>query len=210
MCNSFYNSIKRFFRERNVFMKRFLIVVGVILAVLFVIDRTVLQDEGIMNKVGLTGKYKKIANPSELPVGLAEGHLAPDFSLFDLDGNSLKLSDYRGKKVLVNFWATWCPPCKAEMPYMQEMYEKYHAEGFEILAVNSTVTEKSRDNVVDFVAEYGLTFPIPMDEKNRVSSDYEILSFPTSFFIDSDGVIRSLTVGGMSKEYLEGEIKKLP
>jgi len=191
-------------------MKKFLIVVGVILAVLFVVDRTVLQDEGIINKVGLTGKYKKINNASELPVGLAEGNMAPDFSLVDLNGNALKLSDFRGKRVLVNFWATWCPPCKAEMPYMQEMYEKYHEEGFEVLAVNSTVTEKSRDNVVDFVSEYGLTFPIPMDEKNRVSSDYEILSFPTSFFIDSDGVIRSITVGGMTKEYLEGEIKKLP
>ncbi len=191
-------------------MKKFLIVVGVILAVLFVVDRTVLQDEGIINKVGLTGKYKKIYNASELPVGLAEGNMAPDFSLVDLNGNALKLSDFRGKRVLVNFWATWCPPCKAEMPYMQEMYEKYQEEGFEVLAVNSTVTEKSRDNVVDFVSEYGLTFPIPMDEKNRVSSDYEILSFPTSFFIDSDGVIRSITVGGMTKEYLEGEIKKLP
>lgn len=191
-------------------MKKFLIVIGMILAVLFVVDKTVLQDEGIINKVGLTGKYKKLDNLDDLPVGLAEGNLAPDFSLVDLNGNPIELSDYRGEKVLLNFWATWCPPCKAEMPYMQEMYEKYREDGFEILAVNSTVTEKSRDNVVDFVAEYGLSFPIPMDEKNRVSSDYEIMAFPTSFFIDSDGVIRSITVGGMTKEHLEGEIKKLP
>jgi peroxiredoxin len=210
MFNSFYNSIKRFFFERDVSMKKFLIVIGIILAVLFVVDKTVLQDEGIISKVGLTGKYKKLDNLDELPVGLAEGNVAPDFSLVDLNGNSIKLSELRGKKVLVNFWATWCPPCKAEMPYMQEMYEKYQEDGFEILAVNSTVTEKSRENVVDFVSEYGLSFPIPMDEKNRVSSDYEILAYPTSFFIDSDGVIRSIAVGGMTKEHLEGEIKKLP
>ncbi|SEN59610.1 Peroxiredoxin [Mesobacillus persicus] len=191
-------------------MKKFLIITAVILAVLFIVDKTVLQNEGMVNRVGLTGKYKKMDNVADLPVGLAEGNVAPDFSLVDLNGNPIKLSDYRGKKVLVNFWATWCPPCKAEMPYMQELYEKYHEDGFEILAVNSTVTEKSRDNVVDFVAEYELTFPIPMDEKNRVSSDYEIMAFPTSFFIDSDGVIRSITVGGMTKEHLEGEIKKLP
>lgn len=191
-------------------MKKFLIITAVILAVLFIVDKTVLQNEGIVNRVGLTGKYKKLDNVADLPVGLAEGNLAPDFSLLDLNGNPVQLSDYRGKKVLVNFWATWCPPCKTEMPYMQEMYEKYREDGFEILAVNSTVTEKSREDVVDFVAEYELTFPIPMDEKNRVSSDYEIMAFPTSFFIDSDGVIRSVTVGGMTKEHLEGEIKKLP
>jgi peroxiredoxin len=191
-------------------VKKFLVVAAIILAVLFVVDKTVLQDKGIVNQVGLTGKYKKIVDADKLPVGLEEGNLAPEFSLFDLAGNEVRLSDYRGKKVLLNFWATWCPPCKAEMPYMQEYYEEYQKDGFEILAVNATVTENSTEDVVKFVEENGLTFPIPMDEKNQVSSGYEIMAYPTSFFIDSDGVIRSKIIGGMTKEYLEDEIKKLP
>ncbi|MBM4761989.1 redoxin domain-containing protein [Bacillus sp. B15-48] len=191
-------------------MKKFLIIAAIILAVLFVIDKTVLKNQGVVNQLTLTGKYKQINNPDQLPVGLDEGNLAPEFSLMDLNGNEVNLSDYRGKKILLNFWATWCPPCKAEMPYMQEYFEKYQSDGFEILAVNATVTEKSKEDVFRFIDDYDLTFTIPMDERNQVSSGYEILAFPTSFFIDSDGVIRSKVIGGLTKEYLHDEIKKLP
>jgi peroxiredoxin len=191
-------------------MKKFLMVAASILAVLLVVDMTVLKDQGMLSQAGLTGQYSKIDNPKDLPAGLEVENRAPDFTLQTLKGDEVKLSDYRGKKVLLNFWATWCPPCKAEMPYMQEMYEKYKKEGFEILAVNSTVTEKSKQDVTEFVEKYGLSFSIPMDEKNRVSSDYEIMAYPTSFFIDTNGVIRSKSVGGMTKEFLEKEIKKLP
>ncbi|MCM3588048.1 redoxin domain-containing protein [Mesobacillus maritimus] len=191
-------------------MKKFLSVIGILLVVLVAIDMIVFKEDGMFNQLGLTGKYKKIENANELPIALEVDSLAPNFSLVDLEGNEVQLSDYRGKKLLVNFWATWCPPCKDEMPYMQEMYEKYQDDGFEILAVNSTITEKSKEDVAKFISDYELTFTIPMDEKNRVSSDYEIMAYPTSYFIDSDGVIRSITVGGMTKEHLEGEIKKLP
>jgi peroxiredoxin len=191
-------------------VKKFLVLAAVVLAVLLIIDQTVLKEKGILNQAALGGKYQKIEEPDKLPTGIKQGSLASDFSLTDLNGETVKLSDYRGKKVLLNFWATWCPPCKAEMPYMQKFYEQYKSEGFEVLAVNSTVTEKSRDDVGRFVEEYGLTFSIPMDEKNQVSSNYEILAYPTSFFIDSDGVIRSVAIGGMTEEFLEKELKKLP
>ncbi|MBT2757133.1 redoxin domain-containing protein [Mesobacillus foraminis] len=191
-------------------MKKFLMVAASILAVLLVVDLTILKDQGMLSQAGLSGQYSKIANPEDLPEGLEVKNRAPDFTLQTLNGDEVKLSDYRGKKVLLNFWATWCPPCKAEMPYMQEMYDKYKKEGFEILAVNSTVTEKSEQDVSEFVKKYELSFLIPMDVKNRVSSDYEILAYPTSFFIDAHGVIRSKSVGGMTKEFLEKEIKKLP
>lgn len=191
-------------------MKKFLMVAASILAVLLIVDLTTLKDQGMLSQAGLSGQYSKIANPEDLPEGLEVKNRAPDFTLQTLNGDEVKLSDYRGKKVLLNFWATWCPPCKAEMPYMQEMYDKYKKEGFEILAVNSTVTEKSEKDVSEFVKKYELSFLIPMDEKNRVSSDYEILAYPTSFFIDANGVIRSKSVGGMTKEFLEKEIKKLP
>ncbi|WP_121612165.1 peroxiredoxin family protein [Mesobacillus foraminis] len=191
-------------------MKKFLMVAASILAVLLIVDMTILKDQGMLSQAGLSGQYSKIDNPEDLPEGLEVKNRAPDFTLQTLNGDEVKLSDYRGKKVLLNFWATWCPPCKAEMPYMQEMYDKYKKEGFEILAVNSTVTEKSEKDVSEFVKKYELSFLIPMDEKNRVSSDYEILAYPTSFFIDANGVIRSKSVGGMTKEFLEKEIKKLP
>ncbi|MFS0637554.1 redoxin domain-containing protein [Mesobacillus foraminis] len=191
-------------------MKKFLMVAASILAVLLIVDLTILKDQGMLSQAGLSGQYSKIANPEDLSEGLEVKNRAPDFTLQTLNGDEVKLSEYRGKKVLLNFWATWCPPCKAEMPYMQEMYDKYKKEGFEILAVNSTVTEKSEKDVSEFVKKYELSFLIPMDEKNRVSSDYEILAYPTSFFIDANGVIRSKSVGGMTKEFLEKEIKKLP
>lgn len=191
-------------------MKKFLLGALAILVILFLVDTFVLKDEGVVNKVMLDGKYKKHENAQDLPIGLEKEHRAPDFSLTDLAGNQVKLSDYKGKKVLVNFWATWCPPCKAEMPYMQTLYEKYKGEGFEILAVNATTSEVKRENVQKFIDEYKLTFTIPMDEKGEVASQYEIMAYPTSFFIDTDGVIRSKMVGAMSEEFIETEIKKLP
>ena len=181
--------------------------IAAILTSLFLIDTFILKDQGIFGGVG---GYEKISDPESLPVGLDAGNRAPDFTLTDINGETVKLSDYRGKKVLLNFWGTWCPPCKAEMPHMQKYYEKFKDEGIEILAVNATVTESSPDNVAKFVEDYGLTFTIPLDEKNQVSSLYEILSFPTSFFIDSDGVIRSGAIGGMTEEFIGNELRKLP
>lgn len=123
-------------------MKKFLIGAAILIAVLFVIDKTILKEKGIAVKINEHEKYEKAKNPSELPIGLEKGERAPDFTLTDLKGNTVKLSDFKGKKVMLNFWASWCPPCKAEMPYMEQIYKKYKKEDIEIVAVNLTATEK--------------------------------------------------------------------
>ncbi|CAM3742256.1 peroxiredoxin family protein [Mesobacillus zeae] len=191
-------------------MKKFIIIIGLVLAVLFVVDKTLLKDKGMVNKVGLAGKYAEIENPKSLAEGLKTENRAPDFSLTDINGQEVRLSDYKGKKVLLNFWATWCPPCRAEMPYMEEMFKEHKNEGYEIVAVNMTSSEKNKGNIEPFVKEYGLTFTIPLDEKGEISTLYEVMAYPTSYFIDSDGIIRSKSIGGMKKEFMEKEMKKLP
>lgn len=190
-------------------MKRFLIGVAAILIVLLILDLTVLKDDGLMNKLSQGEKYEKAADPQELPVGLNVGERAPDFTVKDLDGKPISLSDFKGKRVLLNFWASWCPPCRAEMPYMERIYQDYKDDGIAIVAVNMLTTEKKIEDVVDFVNNYELTFPIPLDEEGELGTTYEIMAYPTSYFIDSDGVIRSKMTGTMDEEYIENELLKL-
>ncbi|EFV77896.1 TlpA family protein disulfide reductase [Cytobacillus oceanisediminis] len=191
-------------------MKKFLFAAAVIVVLLFIVDKTILKEKGVVEQAGQMQKYDKMEDPEDLPVGLAKGNLAPDFELTDMEGNPVKLSDYRGKAVLLNFWASWCPPCRAEMPHMEKLYNKYKDENFDILAVNLTNTEKNSGDAEKFVKELGLTFTIPMDVKGEAGSDYNIMAYPTSYFIDSDGVIREKVLGALNEEYMEKEIKKLP
>lgn len=137
------------------------------------------------------------------------GFLAPAFSLSTLDGQNISIDELRGKAVLINVWATWCPPCRAEMPAMQRVYEEYHAQGFEILAVNSTAQD-TLGNLDPFIAKYGLTFPILLDESGSVTRLYRVVSLPTSFFIGRDGVISEVVVGGpMDEALLRARIENL-
>lgn len=191
-------------------MKKFLFAAIVIVLLLFIVDKTILKEKGVVEQAGQMQKYDKMEDPEDLPVGLEKGNLAPDFELTDMEGNPVKLSDYRGKAVLLNFWASWCPPCRAEMPHMEKLYNKYKDENFDILAVNLTNTEKNSGDAEKFVKELGLTFTIPMDVKGEAGSDYNIMAYPTSYFIDSDGVIREKVLGALNEEYMEKEIKKLP
>lgn len=191
-------------------MKKFLLVAATIVLLLFIIDKTILKDKGLVSKIEQIQKYQKYDNAEQLPVGLKEGNKAPDFELIDLEGNPIKLSDFKGTPVLLNFWASWCGPCKAEMPHMEKLYKDKKDDSFEILAVNATTSEKNRNNVDKFIDEYQLTFPIPLDEKGSVSHQYDIIGYPTSYLIDSDGIIRSKVLGPLDEERLEKEIKRLP
>ncbi|MBW3535683.1 MAG: TlpA family protein disulfide reductase [Gemmatimonadetes bacterium] len=124
------------------------------------------------------------------------GGTAPDFTAFTLDGSEARLSDYRGKVVLLNIWATWCPPCLEEMPSMQRLYEEFGERDFEILAVSIDAPLGTRDaagrlggDLAAFAADLGLTFPILHDPQGRVEDIYRTTGVPESFIVGRDGVV---------------------
>jgi peroxiredoxin len=119
--------------------------------------------------------------------------VAPDFALPDLDGNVRHLSAFRGKVVLLNFWATWCPPCRTEMPSMETLYQAYKDQGFELLAVSSDV--QGAAIVRPFMQKYRLSFPSLLDTARRVNGMYGVRSIPTSYLLDRQGRVVSREVG---------------
>jgi len=129
------------------------------------------------------------------------GFEAPDFLVSDHNEASVSLSDYKGQTVLLNFWASWCSPCREEMPAMERIYREYKDQGFEILALNST-HQDSRQKAIVFADELGLSFPILFDEDGSASKQYQIQALPSSFFIDADGVIQDVVFGGPMSEAL--------
>lgn len=138
------------------------------------------------------------------------GDSAPDFQLPQISDNhdleSLQLSDYEGKGVMLNFWATWCGPCEAEMPYMQELYPEYKEKGVEIIAVSLDSTELVVDRFVD---KYDLTFPIPHDHAKEIRSLYKVGPMPSSFFINPDGEIEEVVEGALTLELLAGYLDQI-
>jgi cytochrome c biogenesis protein CcmG, thiol:disulfide interchange protein DsbE len=130
-----------------------------------------------------------------------QGFLAPDFELKTPTGESIKLSDLRGQAVLVNLWATWCPPCRAEMKTIETVYNEYKDQGFVVLAVDMTYQDNPLD-IVPFVDEQGLTFPILLDETGDTANAYQLKSLPSSYFIGRDGVIHEVVIGGPMAEAL--------
>lgn len=139
-------------------------------------------------------------NGSEVQFGASKGDTAYDFYLEDMDGNFVSLSDFRGKKVFLNFWASWCPPCRVEMPHLQEFAEEN--EDVVVLGVNVTSSESSLDNVMGFVDEFGLTFP-NLYGTDDITYLYYVESLPTSYFIDSNGVVNESVIGPVTKDILE-------
>lgn len=118
---------------------------------------------------------------------------APEFALEDLAGNRVRFSDHRGHVVLLNFWATWCPPCRAEMPSMEKLYQAYRGRGLVILAISGDRTGQS--TVEGFVQEVGVTFPILLDPANEVFAQYGVRGLPTSYLLDRQGRIVSAEAG---------------
>lgn len=150
-----------------------------------------------------------VGNATNVDTGLKPGSHAPNFSLKTLDGKQIELNEYRGKKVILNFWATWCPPCREEMPEMQKFYDDYKEKNVEILAVNLTYAETKKEKIAEFVEKYSLSFPIPLDEKNTIGKEYRAVSIPTSYFIDEDGIITNFHIGPMDYEFMKAEINKM-
>ncbi|MBK9307717.1 MAG: TlpA family protein disulfide reductase [Nitrospira sp.] len=127
----------------------------------------------------------------------AVGTAAEDFQLTDLAGQQQSLSQYRGKVVLVNFWATWCKPCTTEMPAMQAMYDKLQDKGFVVLAVNELEDEAK---VREHIQQHGHTFPVLLDRDNKVANQFGVFGLPVSVFIDEKGVVREYIKGGLLTE----------
>lgn len=145
-----------------------------------------------------------------LEVGIEKGQYAPDFTLTTLDGEELTLSDLKGKKVVLNFWATWCPPCKKEMPHLQKYYENNaKKDNVEIVAVNLTYYNQTIEQVKEFVKSYNITFPIPLMEDSSISEQYEVVSIPSTFFIDTTGKIQHHIIGPVDEKLLGEYISKL-
>ena len=133
-------------------------------------------------------------------VGLAEGNLAPDFTITTVDGQDLALSDLRDKVVLLNFWGTWCGPCRREMPEFQKAYEEWGEEGLLILAIAYNDTEAA---IRDFRDEFGLTFPLALDDSGEINDSYAVQTRPSTYIIGRDGLIRTKHFGIMTEPQLQ-------
>ncbi len=130
----------------------------------------------------------------------------PEFTLLDLNGASHSLRDHQGQVVLINFWTTWCPPCREEMPALQQTYDRFKDKGFVVLGVNWTAVDDP-DLVAPFVEELSLTFPILLDTDSTVSEElYRLLGLPTSVFVGRDGIVREIFIGALELDTLENKI----
>lgn len=139
---------------------------------------------------------------------VAVGDQAPNFELIKMDGTGerMELEELKGKGVMINFWATYCGPCKDEMPYMESLYHEYQEKGIEILAVSVDAT----DLVVDrFVEDYGLTFPILRDKNSQVMELYDVTDLPASYFVSAEGEVIHKVSGALTLSKLEGYFKDI-
>lgn len=134
------------------------------------------------------------------------GHRAPEFTLSDPTVALVNLRDLEGQVVLINIWATWCPPCRAEMPTIQATYEQYRERGFTVLAVNQA---EDATTVATFMQQFGLTFPALLDSDYAVSKSYQVRVLPSSFFVDRAGVIRAVYLGPMPRSVISGTVEQL-
>jgi peroxiredoxin len=144
------------------------------------------------------GQYAAIdIGPVEGSGGPRVGQPAPDFVLPQLDGGVVRLSDLRGNVVLVNFWASWCTPCKREVPALVSVYERFQEQGFVVLGVDY---QEPVDDVRGFVEEWGMSYPVLLDADAAVVRQYRLTGIPESYLIDQDGVLRERRIGEMKQE----------
>lgn len=125
---------------------------------------------------------------------------APDLNLTTLDGANVSLSAFRGRVVLVNLWATWCPPCREEMPALQSFYDEHRSNGFILIAIDQGETSAE---VNPFVEEFNLTFPVWLDPASQAGAAFNTMNLPSSYVIDRSGRIRLMWIGGISKANLD-------
>ncbi len=182
---------------------------GIILfaAVKFMGTATSSGEGGEAQPPALTESASPQQNPQkeDVPVSPQIGGLSPDFSLTALDGSTFTLSETRGRPVLLNFWATWCPPCRAEMPAIQSRAAEW---GDDLLVVGIEVGEPPNE-VQAFVDSFGLTFPVVLDRRGSVAHRYLVQGLPTTVVLDADGVVQARHVGAMSERDLDGYLAQV-
>ena len=153
----------------------------------------------------------KPTNTASKPVPPKAGAPAFEFTLKDLQGRSVSLSDFRGKKVMLNFWATWCGPCRVEIPSMVKLYDEFHDQGLEIVAVN---LREDAAKVEQFVRQYDMRFVVLLDKGGVVGANYFVRGIPTSIFVDDEGIIQNVHVGTLSesamREYIVALLEEAP
>ena len=201
------NSAPRGAHTPRPFWRSVLLPVLVIGAIAFAIWWIDYRDSG--GSTSVSGeRYGSTALPEDLrtlaaKVGPQEGEVAPDFLLPTLDGPDVRLSDLRGKAVIVNFWATWCAPCRRELPQFVAAYDRYKDQGLVILGVN---VQEDRDTVRRMAQDFGLKYPLPIDSTGSVVDSYKLLGLPTTYFIDRNGVVRSVFRGPFVQSSQETDV----
>ncbi|RLL45420.1 TlpA family protein disulfide reductase [Oceanobacillus piezotolerans] len=166
------------------------------------------EESNLYDVTGDTGAQGAMISSGDT-TGIEVGETAPNIELETVDGETFSLTDLRGKKVILNFWATWCPPCREEMPEMQKFYDE-HKDEVEVVAVNLSDTENNLQDVPDYISQYGYTYPIPMDKEGTVASAYSVITVPTTYFIGTDGVVQQARkLGPMDYEFMEEMVEAL-
>lgn len=154
-------------------------------------------------------KVEVRAENEEVKEGIFTGDKIYDFTLEDIDGNEISISDYKGKVLMLNFWASWCPPCKAEMPHMEKVYNELKGEDFDMLTVNLTTAEKNgRDGANKFINDMGYTFPVVYDVDGKVADKFRITGIPTTYIINKEGIISSFIKAPLDEKGIKREIEK--
>lgn len=188
--------------------------IGFIISILLIATMVVMMVKSNIEENEPIENVGEVSGSGDTPVqvaGLDQGDTPPDFELETMSGEVVKLSDLKGKKVILNFWASWCGPCKAEMPHMEKYYKQHkESSNVEIVAVNLTSAERrGLDGVTEFIDSYGLTFPIPLDKDGKVSGDYSVITIPTTFFLGTDGKLSQKIIGPMDESMIEELVNNL-
>ncbi|WP_425456436.1 redoxin domain-containing protein [Cohnella pontilimi] len=161
----------------------------------------------ILAAVLVIGGYAVFQSLFQTTAVMKAGNKPPEFRLLGLDGTAHDLSEYKGKPLILNFWGTWCPPCRAEMPALQSVYDRWKDKGVQLVGINLS---EEKLTVQNFAREVGASFPILLDRNRQTEKKYGLKQYPTTFFIGADGKIQDIMIGGpLSENDIESRIAKL-
>jgi cytochrome c biogenesis protein CcmG, thiol:disulfide interchange protein DsbE len=181
-------------------------VLALLAAVSVIVGAIWLVDGGAAPTDESTGSAVRLGGSSGSGVTPRIGEAAPEFTLARLSGEPLALSDLRGQPVIVNFWASWCPPCRGEMPDLEDLAREQRASGLTVIAVN---LDEESAAVQRYATALDLTLPIGLDRGGRVSALYNLVALPTSFFVDRQGVVRDLNIGALTARGLRTKVARI-